>query len=163
MLVFVTATAYAADGVQGLAGADSRCQEEAEAHGMSGTYRAWIGVGDDAPATTFDKSDDPYVRPDGEEIATSYAALVTDLPSVPISLTIDGEEPPVSVTCPQGVWTNVQSDGQAIAASACNEFSDANAGETAKTGTWDQTDATWTEGCADLCTAAHPLYCFQQP
>ena len=65
--VFVTKASFKGN-LGGLAGADEKCQAEADDHASivpSGTYLAWLSDGTNSPDTRFAKSSDPYVLPDG--------------------------------------------------------------------------------------------------
>ncbi len=63
--VFVTSATFKSN-LGGLAGADDKCQAEADDAASivpSGIYLAWLSDGTDSPDTRFTKSSHPYVLP----------------------------------------------------------------------------------------------------
>jgi hypothetical protein len=161
-LVFLTKSVFPATQIGGIVGADQKCQAEADQAGLTGTYKAWLSVQQFMPASNFTPSDRPYTRPDGLTIATDFADLLDGALDGPVLMTLDLDQPPAADTCPKTAWTNTSFDGKALAAQACGNFSGGNPGETGKTGYYEQTNGTWTNGCTELCIKSHPLYCVQQ-
>jgi hypothetical protein len=67
-VVFVTSAQFTAGAIGGLEGADSKCQDAADAAGMPGMYRAWLSVGgEDARDRLGDASG--WARQDGRPFA----------------------------------------------------------------------------------------------
>ena len=69
--VFITSAKFKGN-LGGLAGADDKCQAEADGPASivpSGTYLAWLSDGTDSPDTRFTKSSHPYMLPDGTKLA----------------------------------------------------------------------------------------------
>ena len=93
--VFVTSTSY--DGnLGGLAGADAKCQDQADAAGLTGTFKAWLSDAKGSPSTRFTRSAGaPYVLVDGTVIADNYAGLTSGSLEHPINQTETGGAPPV--------------------------------------------------------------------
>ena len=75
--VFITSAKFKGN-LGGLAGADDKCQAEADDPASivpSGTYLAWLSDGTDSPDTRFTKSAHPYILLDGTKIAENYTDL----------------------------------------------------------------------------------------
>ena len=72
--VFVTSTEYGGI-IGGLTGADTICQQLAEASNLSGTYKAWLSDSTDSPSTRFVRSTGPYQLVDGTRIAANWTSL----------------------------------------------------------------------------------------
>ena len=75
--VFVTKSSFKSN-MGGLAGADAKCQAEADDPASivpPGTYLPWLSDGQDSPDTRFTRSSHPYVRPDGTKFAEDYTDL----------------------------------------------------------------------------------------
>lgn len=75
--VFVTSETYAGDmgGLQGLEGADLRCQELADSMDLGGTFRAYLVDGTVDLAERLVAASVPYVRLDGIVVATNWQDL----------------------------------------------------------------------------------------
>lgn len=153
---FVFVSAATTDGnLGGVAGGDALCQSEANAAGLSGTYRAWLSDSTSSPATTFNPfTVGPYVSPIGEEIAADWADLTDGSLQAPIGRTAAG----VSVS--GFVWTGTLSDGTASGES-CDDWSSTSGDGSGGAAT--QTSSNWTEFVSGLsCMGELRIYCFEQ-
>ena len=75
--VFITSRAYApVVDFNGLADADTICQQHAAEAGLAGTFKAWLSDEIDSPASRFAKSAGPYVLTDGSLVAAGWGDLV---------------------------------------------------------------------------------------
>ena len=104
-IVFVTSARYT-ENLGGIAGADEKCQQLAEAAGLPGTYKAWLSDKTSSPATTFTRSNGPYVLVDGTEVASNWLGLTEDYHFVPINITETGQDVGES-----SQWTNTTPSG----------------------------------------------------
>jgi|GEM_PF-711674 len=160
MLVFRTAGMHTA-AVGGLHGADALCQAEAEAVGVSGTFRAWLSAGLDAADRIYHDGATPYVTWNGASlvtVATDWADLTDYLLASPIRWTLG------AVSQATSVWTNTGTTGDDDTyhpAVTCEGFTSARPDGRALTGVAGSVDTCWT-GCGqDACSARHVFYCFQ--
>jgi hypothetical protein len=153
--VFITDFTYRGGLLEGLAGADAICQEDAEDAGLTGTWRAWLS--DDTTDARDRIPDGQYQLVDGTVIADDKADLTDGFLKAPINLNGRGE--------PDGglVWTGTQPDGTA-AEDNCDNWTNVN--EEADYGEYNQTDPRWTSVVAvgrapTSCNQGDfKLYCF---
>ena len=158
--VFVTTQTWTGN-LGGLAGANAKCQDAADAAGLGGTYKAWIATGkaNEAPADHFSKSTAPYVRVDGEVIAANWDDLVDAELAIAINVTEDG----VAAGGTNHVWTNVKADGTRLdAAMHCTDFTNGAGSQDARVGVRNGTDQKWTDENTHKCSDSRHLYCFEQ-
>ncbi len=130
-LVFVTSGGFMGD-LGGLDGADAKCDEFAVAAGHEGTFLAWLSSGSSTPAARFSKSEDPYVRADGELVATSWEDLVDGSLNRPLNVDEHGEASVNPQTCGTTIWNNTLYDGTLAEVDDCVGWS-SEAGEGANT------------------------------
>ncbi len=97
--VFVTSTTYLGN-LGGLDGADQKCQQQADASGLSGTFKAWLSDSTTPVSSRMPHHDGPYVRLDSKVIATGWTALTTTSHQEAISVDEHGEAVELSY-----VWT----------------------------------------------------------
>ena len=163
--VFLSSETYKGD-FGGAGGADAKCQMLADAEGLPGTYKAWIGdpqfsVDGFFPDQSFSKPSVPYKLTNGTVIASSYSALTDGGIEAPISLT-EKERPSSS----RVVWTNVLPNGTlnySNPLSSCDGFrTDRGDPYSASAGFNDSTGSDWTEGPLRACAGFAHLYCFEQ-
>lgn len=171
--VFVTKATFKSENMGGLAGADAKCQAEADdpaAIVPSGTYLPWLSDGHQSPDSRFTKSSSPYVLPDGTKIAENYVDLTDG--SILHEINVDATGEPVLGA--QRVWTDTLSDGKFVQAfvadaqkNSCNAWNGTTvyfAGVTIgvtfrKTGEWSSYRE---DACKYKGRQKYRLYCFQQ-
>lgn len=161
--VFVTSTTY--DGnLGGLEGADAKCQVQADAAGLSGTFKAWLSDGTGSPSTRFTRSATPYVLVDGTVIADDYAALTSSPLQHPIDKTETGGAPPVEVVFGRSVvWTGTREDGNLHwQEHTCSDWTSSASDGKAILGN-PLASTTWSFAWGGSpCDRLQPLYCFEQ-
>lgn len=153
---FVTSTTYTAGALGGLEGADTICQDHADAAGLGGMYRAWISLpGEDARDRLGDASG--WVRPDGKPLAIDRQQILDGRFFHPPAIDENGTFTTGSV------WTGTIPDGTA---SSVDEFGFC--------GGWTADEATgfvlvgdlgaspgwWTAFATQPCTGQGHLVCF---
>lgn len=151
----------------GIAGANTKCNTEAAAAGLLGTYMAWISL-------TANATNDPnslftgingsytYLLPSGTKVADNWA----DLTDATLDAAINENASGTSQTS-GNVWTNVTTagarDGSTSNTHGCATWGTALNTRSANVGTAGNTDNTWTDtGGTATCDTTAYLYCFQQ-
>ncbi|HVH20470.1 MAG TPA: DUF1554 domain-containing protein [Myxococcota bacterium] len=136
----------------GAAGADALCASKAASLGFTGTFLAWIGTPTTSPAARFTQAGIAYSRPDGTQIADSWADLTDG--------TLDA-----SISTAGSAWTGTAPDGSFIGndpiGQHCNDWTDAGT-TNGRQGSSSATNATWTSLNDTVCSLMKPLYCFEQ-
>jgi hypothetical protein len=161
--VFITSTTYDGD-LNGVSGAHTKCQQRANAAGLTGTFKAWISRPGDDPSIQFSREQNPYVLVDDTMIATDWDDLVDGFLAAPINVDEYGNTVPV----PWLAWTNTDTDGTVITNDHCNNWSDGTSNYLSIVGYAHATDNTWTNMNTEDCTGmgwgtdGFSLYCFQQ-
>jgi hypothetical protein len=159
--VFVTKASFKSN-LGGLAGADAKCQAEADDPASivpPGTYLPWLSDGQDSPDARFTKSSHPYVRPDGTKIAENY----TDLTDGSILNTIS-----IDATGQAGVydqyWTGTDANGTSLKnKNTCNAWeSTPPIPVYGMTGHTTKKTTSWSSYRGYYCRRAYRLVCFQQ-
>ncbi len=173
--VFVTSIGHNGN-FGGVAGADSFCQQRADAAGLSGVYKAWLSAAtvNTSPSARFVKANVPYVLVNGTVIANNWADLTNGSINVPLNLTEFGEVPTTGTLiwsytridgtpglfedpnhkcygsdCHCKGWTTTATQGSPIQGSA---FALRN-----------KSDNDWTDySFANACGSDYSLYCFEQ-
>lgn len=163
--VFVTSELFTGD-LNGVAGADTACQEAADKVGLSGDFRAWLSSAESTPAQNFVKSSVPYRDIQNTVVADDWDALATGNLKAGIYLTEQGEiaisgphpcVPPDDVVV---VWSNTLAGGTLRSETeSCNSWIGVGEGAVGRLGVL---DSSWTSACPVPCTTMAPLYCFQQ-
>jgi TolB-like protein len=104
-MVFVTSARYSGN-LGGVAGADEKCQQLAEAALLPGIYKAWLSDKSSSPASTFTRWNGPYVLVDGTEVASNWYGFTEEFHFVPIKITETGQDARESLQ-----WTNTTPSG----------------------------------------------------
>ncbi len=154
--VFVTSTSQQAD-YGGLSGADNLCQTRANAANLGGTWVAWL-----SDTTTHALArvlgDGPFVRLDGEQIASSKVQLFDG--SLENSISIDE----FGVFGGGGVYTGTTIFGTGAGGTYCGDYTIASGtGHPTAHGLAHRNDSAWTNNGPYVCGAQFRLYCFEQP
>jgi hypothetical protein len=152
----------------GLTGADAKCQFEADAAGLGGTWMAWLGDDSGNPLSRFTKSATGYALLDGTVIADSWSDLVDGSIDHKINITSDGAVVPTWIL--EKVWTNVTSSGTThFAQHHCDGWTSQASMDPEDRGALGDphtANAYWTEGSANgvatSCFFDNHLYCFEQ-
>ena len=152
--VFVTSTTTKG-GLGGTTGADAICAGRATAAGLAGTFKAWLSVTGDGPATRFTQSAVPYRLVDGTLVANDW----TDLTDGTLAHAIDVDESGTHVAA--DVWTGTGAAGGPLALN-CTDFTDSTAGSIGTCGNTASTSSGWTQSSTPGCGLALRLYCFEQ-
>lgn len=161
--VFVTSKVFTGN-LGGLAGADKKCQDAADAAELPGMYKAWLSVAGESPAESFVHSPVPYRQVDGVEIAKDWEDLTDGQLAAPLVVSeFNGPAgtgihscAPVVIT----VWTGTGVSGSAIAG---NYFCDGwNGTGEGFSGSAESTDSDWTQACIAKCADQAALYCVEQ-
>ena len=140
----------------GVAVADQKCTEAAEAAGLPGTYKAWLSDSTSSPSTRFVQSDLPYVLLNGELVALDWEDLTAGVLRESINVTEFGN----TRTNLDDVWTATSPSGSFLQP-ACEDWTVAGSSE-AVVGSFEERGSEWSDAGLDFCGAANPLYCFQQ-
>jgi hypothetical protein len=159
--VFVTSAKFKGN-LGGLAGADDKCQAEADGPASivpSGTYLAWLSDGTDSPDTRFTKSAHPYMLPDGSKIAENFTDLTDG--SILHKINSDPTGKPFGL---QLFWTGTKSDGTTSQnLVTCDGWmSPPGTGLYGRVGTTVRTSTTWSSKSQRPCGRSLRLACFQQ-
>lgn len=165
--VFLTAASFTGAQMGGLTGADAKCQAEADAAQLGGTYKAWLSDSTGSPSTRFTKSVAPYVRTDGMQLASDWDDLIDGNIAAPINRNAanqaaNGAANVCGATLVY-VFTNTSNAGTpGPAGNSCTNWT-SNSGPSA----WGRIDQLvfWTSNCSggtDGCSMPTPIYCFEQ-
>ena len=159
-LVFMTSSTHTGD-VGGLDGADTICQDLADAAGLPGAYLAWLSDDTGSPSTRFTRATAPYIRMDGEIIADSYDDL-TDGSNLNRAINLT-EEGVGGAIAPNQVWTSTGDDGQQqLAPDNCDGWTNGTAAFKGDFGLKSSIGPAWTGSDTRTCDLESRLYCFQQ-
>lgn len=174
--VFVTSQTYTGN-LDGLSGADSKCQELADAAGLSGSFKAWLSDSTTEAHDRLAQAAVPYVRVDGVHVAKNW----TDLTDGSLLAPIDKDETGDLVFA-ENVWTGTRSDGTTShlngTETQCNDWTSSDfagctraEGICANIGNSFRTNVDWTDRGACACCGPRDigsqanilhLYCFEQ-
>lgn len=152
--MFVTTNTY--DGnLGGLAGADAKCQAEAVQRNLPGTFKAWLSDSTTSAASRLSHSRFPYVRPDGQMIATEWADLVDG------SIGVRLYQGTASFVADKWPWTGTTADGNSHP-STCQDWTTNSSTWRGMQGDIMVTSGRWTEDSSGGCNTPVPLVCVQQ-
>ena len=164
-LVFISSGTYSGN-FGGLAGADAKCKELADAAGLpDSTYRAWLSDATGSPSTRFTQSQGTYVLTNGSVVASSYADLTSgDRLLVAIDVDQNGAD-----TGEERVWTGTNRFGTPILNmenepdSNCSDWTSTGALTYGTYGLSRETaDLDWSSAGSRECFVPHEIYCFEQ-
>jgi len=164
--VFVTSTTYNGNlkgtAVDGLAGADAKCQERADAARLTGTYKAWLSTSDTSASSRLYHSPIPYKLVDGMVIDDNWDDLTKEGSALnnPIYRT---EQNVSSEPNGYAVWTGTSSSGEIVGFDHCLDWTSASSTKTAPIGHSNITNFRWTFESTPDCSNLNSLYCFEQP
>ncbi len=158
--VFVTSTRY--DGnLGGLAGADTKCQDIANAKGMGGTWKAWLSDSKTSASSRLIHSNNPYVLLDGSIVANNWTDLTDGTLQTPINMDENGYQ----TINEMAVWTSTKVDGSTYSPYAnntlCNDYTVADENYS-MCGMGYVNNNEWTDWSSDWCKGTNRLYCFEQ-
>ena len=144
-----------------IAAADLKCQNQADAASLAGTYKAWLStkVPVYSPATDWPASRDrEYQLPDGTVVATDWADLTDGSIGHTINQHADGTEDLSGWV----IWTGTNPDGSVVVAdSTCDDWTGTTG--TGKLGNNSDTNTRWTSSHDSACDSEWTkMYCFQQ-
>jgi len=150
-----------------IADVDAKCQSEAVASGLPGTYYAWLSFdAESAPAVRFAPHGRPYVLPgpDMPLVAVGLAGLLSPSHDRAINRDADGVELPAQEGCTVAslVWTGTNNDGK-VHNDNCSGFISADVDVKGRAGRYTGTGSGWSSNCGFDCSNSLPFYCFQQP
>jgi hypothetical protein len=166
--VFVTSACYLGS-LEGVGGADAKCQSLADAAGLAGTFTAWLADAHDGPAVRLPHASVPYVLVDTSVIARDWSDLVDGEIWTPVGLDETGSAAANSGDCGVSVWTNTSTLGTPAISDAlefaCYEWTLSLFSRWGLLGNAAETDARWTDGGAlalQRCSSTARLYCFER-
>ncbi|MCA9489426.1 MAG: DUF1554 domain-containing protein [Myxococcales bacterium] len=155
---FVTSTGYRGN-FGGAAGADSRCQTRADAAGLGGTWKAWLGSpADGLPASRFNFTD-PWVKVNGTFKVADDLGDLTD-GSLDSALNVNEFGNAIS-PFNRIVWTGISSPNS-LASENCNNWTSASSAVTGRRGSAAYYNSLWVDAGTSTCNMANSLYCFEQ-
>ncbi len=153
---FVTSTSYNGN-LGGTAGADAKCQAQADASGLGGTWKAWIA---DAPTglpnTRFTGNGPWYKVNSTVKIADNLA----DLSDGSIDALLNNTELGVLVNpSNKVVWTGIAQPNSVGLQTCTNWTGTAGSG---RRGSTVRSNTQWVDAGTSICTGPRGLYCFEQ-
>jgi Collagenase NC10 and Endostatin len=156
--IFVSSETYTGN-LDGLNGADLKCNELASNAGLPGTYKAWLSDSQTAAGDRIVQSEVPYIRPGDENIiADNWADLVDGR----IGSVISNDEHGDVVQGNAYAWTNTNTNGTRVSENSfftCDDWDDTTS--YAWTGMVYHLTV-WTKIINKSCSESHHLYCVQQ-
>ncbi len=181
-IIFQTSTTLAPGGTpptgfSSLGDADTICNTLATAAGLSGTYTAWLSDGSNSPSTRLPAGTLAAAGPftlagatPRTRVANDYADLIDGSLIAAISTDENGAAPAAGTSgctvtlLEDGVWTNTATDGTAIGANHCSNWTDGTVASSADLGDGGDAATGWTDSCfaGNECDTAENLYCIQQ-
>jgi len=151
LIVFVT-TALLDGNLNGESGANLVCQNEADAAGLAGNYRAMLSVSNVTPSDP----DVPYYLPGGAQVAVGFADWF-DGDGIVAVVDQQADGSPVSGT--DRVWTGTTQTGSP--SFDCLGWVSSSSGDTGLAGNTGQFGSGWTNWGQVTCNTQRHLYCFQ--
>lgn len=157
---FILSTGVSAN-LGGLTGADTKCQNDAVASALGGTWKAWLADATGSPATRFTQTG-VFVRVDKTTIiANDWADLIDGALDNAVLTQANGTTPPIG-SC----WTNVATGGTAAGGGNCSNWTSTLSSGSGSRGQHNLMDSSWTNSGSQNCDPAlipgARLYCFEQ-
>jgi hypothetical protein len=141
-------------GPGGLAAADARCMEAAQATFPGRTFVAWLATaGTSAPARLGGGG--PWY------VGAVYLGSLAQLTAGNLQTALDKAPDGTAVPAPLGVWTGTEANGTA-AIDRCNDWTSSAAAASGQIGTGGGGGDTWTYAATRTCSSAYHLYCFEK-
>lgn len=156
--VFVTSTTYTGN-LGGASGADAKCQVQAQAAGLGGTYKAWLSSQSESAASRLTHATLPYKLLNGTLIANNW----TDLANGTIANTITVTE--LGTTVSGRSWTNTTGTGAIYGTTVnahCNNWTDGTSARKGRAGSSSYINSRWTSDTNINCNVSSRLYCVEQ-
>lgn len=153
--IFVTSTSTNGN-LSGLAGADLRCQNLADAVPLGGTFKAWLSDGTTSAASRLNQFASYYVLVNGVRVANNWADLTDGNLMARINITESG------ATVAGSVWTNTTRTGAINNTRHCTNWTVGTSAQPGSEGTTGNADYSWTDETYNNCNFSRRLYCFEQ-
>lgn len=163
-VVFVTSLAYTGS-LGGVAGADAKCQARADASQLARvkghTFLAWISTAATSPADRFTHGTGRYYATGGGFGAGSELVAFgwDDLTDGDLITSIELDENGARRT--GSAWTGTKSNGATPIGPTCADWTSSSFGVAGETGNVGGAGPGWSSDQAEVCAAAHNLYCFE--
>lgn len=149
-------------GIGGANSGDARCQSEAAAAGLGGTWQAMISELNSATnqaALRMDFNWDTIVNMNGQTVATSWG----DLWDGSIANPVNYDENGVLVSTTTAVYTGTSTTGvPATSSRDCSNWLSTVSTTTGTTGLLTGTNGSWIANTGTACNNSARLYCFEQ-
>jgi hypothetical protein len=159
-IVFVTQGTWNGN-LGGIAGADQKCQQEAQQAGLQGTFVAWLSDGNIDAKDHIDCRDDKrYVLPNGTVVADNCSDLLDGTIDNPINVYANGQ----SAGGERSVWTGTLHTGIKTGLGVnghCGGWSIDVSTTSGSVGYRDKNNNHWTAITGGTCNNSFRLYCFQ--
>lgn len=154
--VFVTSTTYNGN-LGGLAGADAKCQERANAANLGGNWKAWLSDDATSAATRLNHVNGSYKRLDGAIVANNWNDLTDGNLNGAINITELGVVKNISV------WTNTAANGTGMGTINCSNWTSSTSTQGLAGVSYDSSSR-WTYDSIAYwsCSSLLSLYCFEQ-
>jgi hypothetical protein len=153
--VFITSTTVAPGALGSLAGADAVCQADADAHGIRGTFRAWLSTASTSALSRLSGARG-WVRLDGRPFADQAADIIAGRIGYPIALDATKTLVPDYTM----VTTGTRATGAASPAN-CSNWTDPSTAANDLVGFANAVLPLFTNSTFSLrCDGPLPLYCF---
>ncbi len=166
--VFTTSQCYLGS-LDGLGGADAKCQSLADVAGLGGVFSAWLADAFDGPSVRLPHASEPYVLVDGAVIAHDWEDLIDGEIAISVHLDEAGGSLEDDGECGSEVWTNTTTLGTPAITDglefSCYEWTLSLFSRRGLLGDAMATGATWTDGGAlgfRSCSSSARLYCFER-
>ncbi|MFN7938786.1 MAG: DNRLRE domain-containing protein [Bryobacteraceae bacterium] len=153
--VFVTGGTYTGN-IGGLAKADQICRLEAEANGLTGTYKAWLSTAQNPVSQRFTPTAGQYKLVTGTVIANGFADLTDGQLLAPVNRAANGQ-----LVTTDYVWTGTTTSGSAEGKD-CSGWTTASTAISGTAGLNPESGIQWTMSVWLNCSLSLRLYCFEQ-